>query len=233
MVGIVVPLYDEAYEIIRGFSFVKAQGYRHYHGKIFETPCSLFLAKPQISERAAFRRWLQAHDFSNVILSGYAGAVRQEFSLGQAFLIQQAKSAQKPPLFAEGSATHTEAALLQVPYPVFARQEKEAIAKQESVVLIDMESYIFLQEFYRLQNDKKISAFIKPYILKIVGDKYNDEKIMRQEFYFRAFFREKKINSKIKIVFKSGVFSSIRLYRRKRFLQKKLKKEVYRLVQAL
>lgn len=233
MVGIAIPLYDEAYELLKDFQFEKQQGFRHYCGEIFEKPVSIFLTKPHISSASSLRAWLRFHNFSMVVLSGFCGALTSKQKFGQSFAMQKVSChCNQTVFFPFVPNSFSKAHIHSVSKVVSSLEDKENIHLNNQANLVDMESWRFLELFNSSKNKSHINPHCQPIVMKIVGDQYNDEKWLKKEFYFRDFFRQKKVHFKIKIIFKTGVFSSIKLYRGKRFLQRQLKKEIYRLVQV-
>lgn len=241
MVGIAIALYDEAYELIKTLQFEKAEGFRHYKGEFCGTAISLFLTKPAIASKSALRSWLASQEFSHIVLSGFCGGLSEKQKLGEGYFFGEIKS-KLPKSKTKKAKEQITSYVLSYPsdclrlfpvasaycvqHPLFALEDKEDIFLNHAAEVVDMESFPFLEQYYGLRKKKH------PYILKFVGDEWADEKLMEKEKYFRAFFREKKSVTKLKIVLKTGVFSSILLYRRKRFLQRQLKKGLCKFIKG-
>lgn len=232
MVGIAIPLYDEAYELLKDLQFEKQKGFRHYCGEVLGTPVSLFLTKPKLTASSSLRAWLHYHNFSVVSLSGFCGALTSKHKLGQSFVMNKISCQLEQTTFSALTPQNFSKAHIHcMSHVVSSLEDKEDIHLNTQADLVDMESWRFLKLFYHWQKEKKSNTNCQAVVMKIVGDQYDGEKWLNREVYFRTFFREKKIFPKLKIVFKTGVFSSIRIYRSKRFLQKQLKKEIYKLIQ--
>lgn len=221
MIGIVAALFDEVYEIIPHLQYKKENGYGKYYGEISGKPVSLLLVSPGIKKKSKFIRWIKNHHFDCIILTGFAGALRPGFQLGDIVQPNRIIQNKKNPVHLFSENTTSSLTLYTSSMPILDTEEKEHIHLTFDADIVDMEGYIF----YDLIQRSGYSQNIK--IIKIIGDRFGDENLMKKEIYFRKFFLQdinfmNNIRNKMNIISETGLFSSIQLYKHKRFLQKQL-----------
>jgi len=218
MVAITCALYDEAYEVIRLLKKTKIDGVPHYVGKLLDEDISLFLTKPGFKKKSQFRRWLKLYDFDFIIHTGFAGALKPHFAVGELCHIHtishsnQNKEFQTPDTKNNSITTHK---IVTAKKPVITINEKEDLAHKENASFVDM-------ELWNLFNFVKSENIITPILpVKIIGDLVGEDEFLEKEIIFRPYFSSRNWKIKLQIIFTLGL-GFIPLYKRKRFLQKTL-----------
>ena len=216
MLGIIIPLYDEAFLLIKKLTFQKIDGVYQYNGVIQNTKISLFLCKPQVKQKRQLQKWLKQHKWNLIIHLGLAGSLHPNVKHSTIFSISQVsffdghsfikKNIQHQAFSYETSSVFTTDKI------IYLSREKKQIYHQTKARLVDMEFVIL---------NKIIPLFLKDipfYTYKVVGDNFDDEKYLQHEQSLRSFFREKK-------GYKFLQLKNIKLchvYFRKKRLQKKI-----------
>ncbi len=220
MIGIVTALYDEAREIIPSLDYRKTDGIGAYYGVFAGKPVSLYLTRPGIPKKSQFVRWINSHPWESIINIGFAGAAKPWYRNGDILRITEVrdKNGTVFPLPITPEIKNT--VLYTSPRTVFLDDDKEDIAARFHAHVIDMEGALFLDLIHR-------AGFTNPVaIIKIVGDSMGSQNLMEKEISFRSFFspipgRWDNFQNKIQIIWETGIINSMRLYRHKRFLQKR------------
>ena len=234
MVGIIIALYEEGYELIKHLSFTKINNIPQYIGTINNIPVSLILVSPGIFKPNKLKQWIELHSFDKIINIGLAGSLIEQLNIGNTFIINKCVTtvidkSKKHTLITEILNTTQihipEATLYTASKPIFTSDEKYEIYVKSNAIIVDMELYKLIMIIR--QTSFPISNLVS---IKIVGDTFIDHTYLNNEIIFRPFFTTKSNIIKIKIIIKMGIFSFIKIYKRKRYLQKKILHELLPLI---
>lgn len=221
MIGITAALYDEGYEVIRNLQYEKRSGIGAYYGEVSGKPVSFFLTRPGIKKKTKLIQWIRNHRFECIINTGFAGALRPGFQIGDILHPDVIIQSEKPGVSIHPEKSVNPLVLYTSSRPVLTTDEKEYYRQKYTADLVDMEAYIFHDLIGRSGYNRKIR------FVKIIGDRFGDESLMQKEIFFRNFFSSDKrffqnARNKLKIIAETGIFASYQLYRHKRYLQKVL-----------
>ncbi len=213
MFGIVIALYDEAYELFPLLRREKIDGVSQYIGSLSGQKASLFLCKPGVRRKREFIKWMEQHPFTHIVNIGLAGALRPGFAAGDichVHLPDQTSARQKDSI-----------CIVSAGAPVFTPEEKTELYLSTQADLVDMESQIIEKTL-----QEKKPGLARSY-LKIVGDIFGDEAYLASEQQMRRYFSTFGFLNRLNIIMKSGPITFFHLYRKKRFLQKRIKQALF------
>jgi nucleoside phosphorylase len=215
MTGITCALFDEAWELIRRLDPVKKNGVHCFQGTLARKEVSLFLTRPGLKKNSNnFIKWIEGNSFSNIIFSGFCGALSSNYAVGDICTISDVFSISSDNSFKiTGKSLHK---IITVNEPVLDMSTRDELQLKYHMDLVDMESAVICDIM------KKAFPTIPFKIVKIVGDVPGEDDLMKHEIAMRAYFSTFGFRNKLKIALKTGLpFFS--LYKRKRLLQKTLK----------
>lgn len=216
-----VALYDEAYALLKKFSFRRQNQLSLYEGVLASQKTMICLTGPGIKKPNKITNLLQELSFSYIINIGFAGALHQGLCPGDIFFINRFYSPGKKELFASknlGQILELKKASL-LTYHTLLRDPSERAEFYDNfgTELVDMEGYHLQYLCKKLNLEKQFLS------IKVVGDALTETNYLLWEENFRPFFRQKKIWQKIKTILKTGIHPSLYVWQRKRFLQNTLK----------
>lgn len=206
MFGVVAALFDEVYEVISQLEPSREGGTPHYVGTIAGRDVKLFLCRPGFQRKKEFANWVSSNHFEALINIGFAGALLPEFAIGDI--------CRAAPL--RGDSTAEGLKIAKASRPIFGMDEKLDLHYKTGAQLVDMESHA-IADFLKKSNIK-----VDVFFIKIVGDILGDESYLHREVDLRGYFSSFGFFRKLKIVLKAGPMNFLAMYRKKRFLQKRL-----------
>lgn len=215
MILVVAALYDELHEILKRAEFVREGNFRYYRFQEF----LFFLIGPGLRRKKKLLDFIEYAEVQTVVLTGFCGSLHSDLSVGEFVQVSQAgeegsRFLSVPTL---ESLNFKTGKVFSVKRIVYSDSEREALRKT-GADCVDLESYAATRLFSDIS--------IKFHILKIVGDAPGDEQYLRQEEALRNFSRERSLIAKMQTLFRAGLWSSLKVLRRKRRLQKKLAEAV-------
>ncbi len=214
MTGLLVALYEEAELIIRELSFHRVHSIAQYNGFVKGRPVSLHLCGPGIQKKSHIFKWLKQHKFERIVNIGYAGALVPGFSIGELCQVSRLSMLSEEDIVLNKKSGEYMVTTNEV---IFSYDEKKKLFLRTQAKLVDMEGYslarILIEAGFALS---KLEVF------KLIGDLAGDAPYLYKEVKFRNFFTSKRLWQTTAKVASTGLFDSWLLYRRKKFLQKKL-----------
>jgi len=228
MVAVIAALYDEVFLLLRELKYTKIDGIPQYTGKINDVSVALYLCKPAAPKIAKLQKFMKQHPFRFYVNAGFAGSLVTKFEYGDPVFAKKVGSFQKENFFLKPEKmknlfeAHN---LVTVNQPVFSLEEKEDTYFLSKAEIVDMEAHRLL----KASSDIGIKLD-KWRILKIIGDMPGDEYFLQKEVAFRDFFSSHGFFKKLKIVRNTGIRTSWFLYKRKKFLQKKLYDSLFKIL---
>lgn len=213
MVGVVTALYDEAYLLIKQAVFQRIDGVGQYYLRIANVDVSIYLCRPGVQKPGRLKKWLRQHRFSQILVTGFAGALRAGFARGDVCDLTKIVTETGVKIWSTQSIENG-FTIMSFSQPVFSADEKSDFYLTSGADLVDMES----EKMQSILADSGI-----PYrLFRIVGDLPGDKVYLDREQCFRNFFTEKKLYRKAVILLKTGIINSWFIYRLKKKLQKQL-----------
>lgn len=222
MVAILTALYDEAYELIRHFEPEKSGNLKYYRGSIRGAAVVVYLTSPGIRYSGRLQKFLELMNPGRIILTGFAGALNSNLPCGAICNINSILNNNTTIHLGTQSDGYS---IFSVPQPVITTEERQTLAENIDADLVDMEA----GKLYQLLQSIGMTGKLK--ICKIIGDTFSDENFLIEEIEFRNFFSSRSNHDKWRIIKKTGILSSLNIYKRKRFLQKKLYRAMNELIQ--
>ena len=214
MTGLLIALREEAELITRELSFYRIHSIGQYNGFLKGCPVSLYLCGPSIKKRGHIFKWLKQHKFKKIVNIGYAGALVSGFNIGELCRVSRLGKLDEKDILLNKKSGET---MITANEPVFSYGEKEDLFLRTQAKLVDMEGYFLAQTI--VEAGFSLSKFE---VFKLIGDLPGDALYLHNEMRFRNFFTSKSLWQKATIIASTGLSNSWFLYRRKKFLQKKI-----------
>ena len=223
MVGVVIALFDEAYEFIKHAEFQKTKDIPVYILQSLQNEIVIFLCGPGFRKKKELSTLISLYEIKTILHAGFAGSLAEDIQCGEILTIVSCVDTVNKKLYklnvwpVDGAR---QIHLVTVHKPVFDAIEKNELHAAFKADAVDMET-ARLAGF--LQNEFPQVAL---YALKLAGENDTDERYLKNEIHFRSFFSTRSLWKKTRIILKTGVLNACFIYKRKRFLQKKIYKVV-------
>ncbi|MCS6983907.1 MAG: hypothetical protein NZM25_02115 [Leptospiraceae bacterium] len=220
MILVLVALYDEAFPLLRKLNFFRMHGISLYQGRLFGQESALALIGAGVARKMRLLKLMKDISAQYVINIGFAGALRQGLQVGEGYVVdrfvmlRQQEKELKTSLLQKVSLSRL--TLLTHHELIEQSQERLELYDLIGADLIDMEGYFLVQLLEEARLTKRFLC------IKIVGDNLQDSVYLKWEKNFRSFFKEKSILRRAGVILRTGLYPSLYVYQRKRFLQEQL-----------